>query len=195
MIENKLARNLQDADSMRVADKYYEITGQDCEQMEEGAEDVCLYVEESEYHENTSFHYDEIAKAQEAGDLTLYMLTPFEQIRPTYQQLLVACKANYPECEVISFMEALERWSVLNKNDLKRMDDCLKLRVLGHREDAKDIITLATKAEFKNAKKAEVGVQLMHAMQSGGPVVFYELGDCKGGRYGLEGHEYASFYI
>jgi len=193
MNTDKLARNLQDADSMRIADKYYEITGHDCEQMEENAEDYCLYVEESEHGEEISFHYKEILKAHETGNLTLYMLTPFEQIMPAYQQLVVACKAAHPGCEVISFMEALERWTVLNKEQTKRMEDCLKLRILGHREDAQDIITLATKAEFKNAKKADVGQQLMCAMQKGGPVVFYEYGKCKGGSYGLEPSEYVSF--
>jgi len=108
-------------------------------------------------------------------------------------QLEIACEEHRPGSEILTVWEARERWSELSKYEQKCMDDCLKLRCLGQTEDAQDIITRATNAEYNNAKKAKVAFALMHAMSSGNRIVFYEVGEYKGGRYGLEAHEYISF--
>lgn len=197
---SNLAEKLCDADVIVVDDTAYNIRGHDNQQLKEGADSACLFTEEDQYREETSFFFGELLKHEAKGNLQVYTLQLWDNINPSTKDLERACEENFPGSEIITFMEAIERWSVLNKYELKALDDSLKLRTLGQAEDARAIITRATEQEYLNAKKANVAVQLMHAMQGGRNVVFYEWTSpagsvCKGGRYGTEGPEYTSFYL
>lgn len=197
---SNLAEKLCDADEIVLGGVGYTTEGYDQQRMKVGSRDACLFVEEAESGEEHSLTYDCLLKAEEKGLLQVYTLQLWDSIKPRVEDLECACEENFPGSEIITFMEALERWSVLNKYELKALDDSLKLRTLAQTQDATAIITRATKQEYLNAKKANVATQLMHAMQGGGPVVFYEWTNpagslCKGGRYGTNGPEYTSFYL
>lgn len=191
---SNLARKLQDANCVVLNNVGYTVTGYDLDEMVEGSQDNCLFTEEQDYGEEYYFTYDDLVEADQDGELSVYTLVPWDDIKRTPKELEASCLQNYPESEIITYTEALERWSVLSKYEERCMQDCLKLRCLGQTGDAQDIITRATREEYCMAKRANVCTQFMNAMSVFGPaLVFYELGESKGARYGLANHEYYSF--
>lgn len=197
---SNLAQKLCDADVIVYDNVSYEVTSHDNQQMKAGSKETCIYTKEEEYGAETNFTFDELNEAEEDQTLQVYTLQLWDNIQPSAKDLERVCEENFPGSEILTRMEAVERWSVLNKYELKALDDCLKLRVLAQREDARDIITRATKAEHLNAKRASTAIALMHAVQCGRNMVFYEWTDptgsvCKGGRYGTQPHEYCSFHL
>lgn len=193
---SNLKRKLCDANNITVMGVSYKVLSHDPQQMHEQASEVCLYTKE----EDVNFSYVELLEAEESGQLYVYTLQLWDNIRPSTEELEEACEENFAGSEIITYIEAMERWSLLTKYETQAKTACLKLRCLGQTQDAQDLLTRATNAEYLNAKKANVATQLMNAMQRGREVVFYEWADsdgsvCKGGRYGTEPSDYASFYL
>lgn len=198
---SNLAEKLMDADVIVIGESLaYNVLTHDGQQMKEGSKEPCIQTEEDQYKEETAFTFDQLLEHDKHNNLEVYTLQHWDNILPRVEDLERVCEENFPGSEIITFMEAVERWSELRKEQAEAMEACLKLRCLGHAEDAKLAIRRATEAEYKYNKRAEAAVQIMHAMQGGRNVVFYEWTDgrgdlCKGGRYGTASNEYVSFYL
>ena len=190
----KLALMLQDADYLSVSDNSYEVTGFDPEQMVVGAEDNCIFTEEHEYGEEYYFTFDCMVEAAEAGELHVHVLTEFDSIPARLTDLINACGRFDEGSLQLSLEQALEDWCELDKADDKALLESTKLRVLGHAEDAQDIIKRVSRLERQRSKRAEIATKLMFALSVHKPLIFYVTAEgSKRGRYGVLEDEYVSF--
>lgn len=191
---DKLTVMLQDADYLSIGDTSYEVTSFDPEQMQVGAEDNCIFTEEHEYGEEHYFTFDCMVEAAEAGELYVYVLTEFDSIPARLTDLINACGRFDEGSTQLSLDQALEDWCELDKDDDKALLEATKLRVLGHAQDAQDIIERVSRLERQRSKRAEIATKLMFALSAHKPLIFYVTTEgSRRGRYGVLEDEYVSF--
>jgi len=109
---------------------------------------------------------------------------------PTKAELAKVCMEEFPGSVILTLPEAIEQWSDLSLNPYckGRCDDELKESKHTSNEEKNRIIE-----NYQLKLKTRVLDRLVRILEVETTVVFYNYGEHKGCRYGLEGYEYVSF--